>query len=750
MFETRTVQRRRKPMDTTNFENIRPQPPSGADPNGNGGWPDDAAPYYLADVIHEIRDESRTAKENGDVATVCIFEDNAQAAFVHGKAWPSDGGRILAVSIPSGAKGYGKYFTDTDAVIFTRGDRNEVAAEIRRHAAYVRVAELSGDEKSISDLEGFETAVGAAPYWGKPEATETPPADPAAAEHPNGNSHNNHAAAPAAQPEGEAKQESAPGSKPELLEPDAGEIAKFVDALFRYATRGAYASLRSFYQHEDRPFTITAAKVGASLELVVKEAVILARTSAQNPVAVVCCPPVATFDNPRKATEANIVDGLVISAELDENPTAAIEALKKVLGEPTVVVRSGGTWTDLETGEVQDKLHVYWRLKTPARKDARKDLKRAQILACKIAGGDPSDKTIVHPLRWPGSWHRKGEPVLCRMAACNPDIEIDLTSALARLEEVCPQEKAKVTSGGDRDYEQQEGGETATLIHLVLTSESYHEPLTRLAARFLGARMVDGAVVNALRGLMMNAAGPKDARWQQRYASIPRAVRTAREKINSGEWKDPAAGGETKAETWPEPDLGVLRLHRRPAVPFPIDIFGNKWGAWVTNAANSKAAPVDYVASTLLSSASALIGHARWAQAWNGWTEPPHLWACDVGDSGDGKSPGADTITKEVIPEIQCRMTRDFPDQLQEARKIIEIAKARQDSWKAEVKAALIHVRNMQRKVRLPGLTTAEAIHGACNALIEAGWLGQPPTVGLHERKREAYPVSPRLKEVLP
>jgi hypothetical protein len=70
--------------------------------------------------------------------------------------------------------------------------------------------------------------------------------------------------------------------------------------------------------------------------------------------------------------------------------------------------------------------------------------------------------------------------------------------------------------------------------------------------------------------------------------------------------------------------------------------------------------------------------------------------------------------------------------------------------WIVKERPSEIHVRNMQRKVRLPGLTTAEAIHGACNALIEAGWLGQPPTVGLHERKREAYPVSPRLKEVLP
>jgi hypothetical protein len=57
-----------------------------------------------------------------------------------------------------------------------------------------------------------------------------------------------------------------------------------------------------------------------------------------------------------------------------------------------------------------------------------------------------------------------------------------------------------------------------------------------------------------------------------------------------------------------------------------------------------------------------------------------------------------------------------------------------------------IHVREMQRKVRLPGLTTADAIHAACKALIEAGWLGEPAGgAGFQQRGTKSYPVSPRL-----
>lgn len=139
---------------------------------------------------------------------------------------------------------------------------------------------------------------------------------------------------------------------------------------------------------------------------------------------------------------------------------------------------------------------------------------------------------------------------------------------------------------------------------------------------------------------------------------------------------------------WPDPDLGVLRFHRRQAPRLPLEIFGDQWASWIEAAGHAASAPVDYVAAALLSSASALIGHARWARAWKGWEEPPHLWCCGVGDSGSGKSPAADTVMKDIVPEIERRMTIDFPDQLKEALRAIEVAKARQERWKAEVRAA--------------------------------------------------------------
>ncbi len=75
---------------------------------------------------------------------------------------------------------------------------------------------------------------------------------------------------------------------------------------------------------------------------------------------------------------------------------------------------------------------MHWRLTKPARGDDREKLKRARMLGCRLVGADESCIPISHPLRWPGSWHRKGEPRLCKIDTLT-DAEVDLDDALAKL-----------------------------------------------------------------------------------------------------------------------------------------------------------------------------------------------------------------------------------------------------------------------------------------------------------------------------
>ena len=148
----------------------------------------------------------------------------------------------------------------------------------------------------------------------------------------------------------------------------------------------------------------------------------------------------------------------------------------------------------------------------------------------------------------------------------------------------------------------------------------------------------------------------------------------------------PAPNGEI-------PDISVLRLNRRPPPRLPLDVLGDEWADWIRNAAAAASCPADYVVAPLLSLASALIGNARWPRGGPGWEEPPHLWIGSVGDSGDGKSPGADTLFRHVVPRLEESMRIDFPDQLREWRTKAEMAKAQLEAWQHDVRDAQKHGR---------------------------------------------------------
>jgi hypothetical protein len=217
------------------------------------------------------------------------------------------------------------------------------------------------------------------------------------------------------------------------LEPDRKQIQTFVDALFRYATPGSYVALRSF-THDDKAFSIPFVRLTEGHALI-DEAYNEAARAANAKVNVVFCPPVATFSG-RDAKRVNVVDGVALTVELDAHPQAARHRLEELLGPATVVVASGGMWLNPATGELEPKLHMHYRLSRPARGDEREFLGKARRLATELVGGDTSNIPISHPIRWPGSWHRKDEPKLCRIDSLNADREIELVDALEILRKV--------------------------------------------------------------------------------------------------------------------------------------------------------------------------------------------------------------------------------------------------------------------------------------------------------------------------
>ena len=306
--------------------------------------------------------------------------------------------------------------------------------------------------------------------------------------------------------------------------PDREQIATFVYATFKHATPGGWVSLRQFPDKggAEKPSHIESVKLNGNLEILVDRAYAEAHRAANTSNKTVFCPPVAVFATDKNAKEVNLCEGPVFAVELDRNPQAALEKLEQLLGQATVVVTSGGVTSDDEP-----KLHAHWQLAVPARTEAElEQLKEARALAVALVDGDTTNIPVVHPIRWPGSWHRKGEPQLCKIKECRPDREIDLVNMLEILRGVAtPKQKAFAAGQATSDF-----GE---LVKAVLTGENYHDSLTRLAAKVVARGFSEDDAASFLRGVMEAVPEPHNERWQDRYDYIPRAVSSATDKFGS-------------------------------------------------------------------------------------------------------------------------------------------------------------------------------------------------------------------------
>jgi hypothetical protein len=226
------------------------------------------------------------------------------------------------------------------------------------------------------------------------------------------------------------------------LQPDRREMETFIATLFKHATPNTSVSLRSFLDKgskEDRPTKITTHQLNGNLDALIDKALEDANLAANAEEKIVFAPPIATFKKEYFAREEDLAEGLVLNTECDMHAQEGQAKLEQLLGAATVVVESGGEWIDPDTGELKPRLHVHYRLKVPARgEEALAKLKMARELATKIVGGDASNINAVHPIRWPGSWHRKGAPKLARIISLNADAEIDLDEALEILKQAAP------------------------------------------------------------------------------------------------------------------------------------------------------------------------------------------------------------------------------------------------------------------------------------------------------------------------
>ncbi len=229
------------------------------------------------------------------------------------------------------------------------------------------------------------------------------------------------------------------------LLPDHEILTAFFEALFRHADRDGFINLRSFMhkvKETDKEEAFFIEGVALSAPHLMARVADRATHTAQFSKPAVFAPPVCTFATPKSAAASNLANGLVIMAECDARPSQAHADLVPILGEPTLAVASGGRWVDPDTGELEDKLHLYWRLAAPTRtEEEHGKLYAARAIVQRIVGSDATSISIVHPLRWAGSVHTKAEHRLATIVR-RTENEADLDDALARLRAACPEHGA--------------------------------------------------------------------------------------------------------------------------------------------------------------------------------------------------------------------------------------------------------------------------------------------------------------------
>ena len=482
-----------------------------------------------------------------------------------------------------------------------------------------------------------------------------------------------------------------------MLNAHRPEVAQFVSALFRYADPGTYVSLRAFDQFDrgKAAILIQGMQVGNDLTSIIDGAHAAAQKVANLDFAAVFAPPVATFKDAQRARDIDLANGVAISVDLDEGDARiAVARLESLLGPATLTMVSGSEWTDPVTGELVPKLHVHWRLSEPTRTpEEHGKLRHARWLAAALVGADRSGAPSVHPLRWPGSWNRKGSPRMAMVASANDGAEVHLEEALARLEE------AVEAAGLEKGTEPRVSSEPQANAHLIasaldtLSNNDLHwDEWVRIGMAAWRATGASDAGLEAWKSWSMKSskyvAGACDERWTHFGTSPPTRVGAglifwlaAREgwvrPYRMLENPEPTDGA---GDPRPEPPVegrssGRSQFGKNQFVwPDPLDLFASDdfgmpplspshlpaalW-PFVIDTAERMGVEPSSVALIAIASCSAVINDAWHIQPkrndWS-WTEQPRFWSLIVGDPSIMKSPVITICTKPVVKlELEAR-----------------------------------------------------------------------------------------------
>ena len=159
------------------------------------------------------------------------------------------------------------------------------------------------------------------------------------------------------------------------------------------------------------------------------------------------------------------------------------------------------------------------------------------------------------------------------------------------------------------------------------------------------------------------------------------------------------------------PDISILHRNQIAAPPFPLEVFGPA-ADWVRDTAETKSAPVEYVAVSMLAVAASMIGAKRHASPWLGWYEPAIFWGGLIGPPSFGKSPSNEPH-RNAVRRVEDVLNADWEARTAEYEKQLQLAEARKTQWEQEAAAAIskgIDPPEMPAEAREPAKPTRRRI----------------------------------------
>ena len=203
------------------------------------------------------------------------------------------------------------------------------------------------------------------------------------------------------------------------IDPDPAQIAIFLDLVFGYCD--GLIPLRGLadkgHDAGGKPNNVWIPADRAALEKVMTFAAWAAREGA----AVYVVP--GTVAEAGQARSVDVLQMQSVVVDLDAgNVVGMLEHLQLHLGEPTLIVQSGG-----RTVDGIDKLHVWWRLTEPAEGEAIARLCQLRFDIAARVGGDLHFRSAHQPIRVAGTIYQKnGNRRLVDILHHAPHVERDL------------------------------------------------------------------------------------------------------------------------------------------------------------------------------------------------------------------------------------------------------------------------------------------------------------------------------------